>query len=123
MNANTRKLVILLAVFSYPALLLGSEPCQVIRGRVHFYNADGQLRLWQIGTHHEFDPDYFGADKGASWDRIVELLKAGDESAGAASNNDLYADFTVCPTESYRPGSVQHAVIKGFRHARVVLAR
>ena len=97
-----------------------AQPCQTFYGRITFYSGDGQLRLWHIGTHHEFEPDYWGPDKGASWDRAVKLLKAGNEAAYAASLNVLYADFVVCLTKPLRKGWVQPAIIRSMTHVHVV---
>jgi hypothetical protein len=99
-----------------------AQPCQTFHGRAHFYAGDGQFRIWHIGTHHEFEPDPDSHDHGASWDPIIKLLKAGDESAGAASRNDLFADFEVCPTEPLRKGAVQRAIVRKMTHVRVVPA-
>jgi hypothetical protein len=96
------------------------EPCQKIHGRALFYSADSQFRIWNIGTHHEFAPDYDGADQGASWDRIMNRLKNGDKVAGAANRNALFADFVVCPVEPFRKGYVQRAVVRGMSRVRVV---
>jgi len=118
-----RSIIILAAFLLVTAALpdcLAAEPCQAFHGRITFYSGDGQLRLWHIGTHHEFEPDYWGADRGASWDKAVKLLKATNESAGAASDNVLYADFVVCSTKPWRKGWVQPAIIRSMTHVHVV---
>jgi len=97
-----------------------AEPCQTIHGRAIYYSADGQLRLWHIGTHHEFQPDAYGGATPNPWDKIITLLKAGDTSPAAGSNNALYGDFVVCPTKPYRQGAVQPATLQGMSHLRVV---
>ena len=97
-----------------------AEPCQTIHGRAIYYSADGQLRLWHIGTHHEFEPDNSQANTETSWDKIMHLLKAGDDSPAAGSNNALYGDFVVCPTQPYHQGAVQPAIIRSMSHLRVV---
>ena len=96
------------------------ERCQSFYGRIVLYTADGQLRLWHIGTHHEFEPDYDGSDRGASWDKAVDLLTAGNGAAGAAGNNALYADFVVCPTKPLHRGRVQPAIIHSMSHVHVM---
>ena len=89
-----------------------SEPCSVIHGRLHYYGGDGNLRLWHIGTHHEFEP----ADQD-SWNRAFGWLTQGiwkDDSknyASPESNLMLYGDFTVCPAEPLHKGAVQAAWI------------
>ncbi|SEG65593.1 hypothetical protein SAMN05421819_4049 [Bryocella elongata] len=107
---------LLLSLFA--VTLHAAEPCQTFHGRARFYSADGQLRIWHIGTHHEFMPDYRFDDP--SWDRVVDRLKNGAESAGAAGNNDLFATFTVCPTEPFRQGAAQTAIVHSMRHPVIV---
>jgi len=97
-----------------------AEPCQTIHGRAIYYSADGQLRLWHIGTHHEFQPDAYAGATPNPWDKIIILLKAGDTSPAAGSNNALYGDFVVCPTKPYREGAVQPATLRSMSHLRVV---
>jgi hypothetical protein len=108
-------LLILIATSAFAA-----EPCQTIHGRAIYYSADGQLRLWHIGTHHEFEPDNSQANPKTSWDKIITLLKAGDNSPAAGSNNALFGDFVVCPTAPYRKDAVQPAIIRSMSHLRVV---
>jgi hypothetical protein len=81
------------------------------------YSADSQLRIWEIGTHHEYVPDE------ASWDKVLDWLRAGmkasDRSKLAVPDDAyMYADFLVCPTEPFKKGSVQHATIKSASNRR-----
>ncbi len=103
-----------------PTPAFAAEPCQTIHGRAIYYSADGQLRLWHIGTHHEFEPNAYQGATPNSWDKIITLLKAGDNSPAAGSNNALYGDFVVCPTKPYREGAVQPATLRSMSHLRVV---
>lgn len=41
--------------------------------------------------------------------------------AGPDSMVDLFGDFLICPTESYRKGAVQKALIKTVTNRRYVL--
>lgn len=34
--------------------LSAAQPCRVIHGRAIYYNGDGVLAIWHIGTHHTF---------------------------------------------------------------------
>jgi len=110
--------VLSLTLVAFPAS--ATEPCRPIHARAHFYGGDGQLRLWHIGTHHEYQPDE------SSWDKVVRWLEAGIPKseraryASPASAVDLYADFLVCPTEPFRKGAVQTAEIKSATHRRYV---
>jgi hypothetical protein len=113
-------LTIAVLLIIWASIAVAAEPCQQIHGRMILYTADGQLRLWHIGTHHEFEPDYDGRDNGSSWDKAVDLLKSGNEDAGAAGDNALFADFLVCPTKPLQKGAVQPAVIRRVVHSHVV---
>ena len=81
---------------------------------------DGNLRIWQIGTHHEFEADE------SSFDRVIEWLEAGvkesakQELACPDGSVNLCADFLVCPTEPFKKGVVQHAVFKSATNRRYV---
>jgi len=85
-----------------------TKSCKVIHGRARRYCGDGQLRIWHIGTHHDFEPDQ------SSWQRVEGWLEAGAKPTGACQDNaDLFADFLICPTEPYKKGAVQKATVKG----------
>ena len=108
----------LLVIVVLPAF--ASEPCTVLHGRAHLYGGDGQLRIWHIGTHHEYEPD------SSSWDTVMEWLEAGvpdsekSQNASPASAVYLFADFLICPTEPFRKGSVQPAQVKSASHRHYV---
>ena len=97
-----------------------AQPCMTIHGRAHYYGGDGQLRIWHIGTHHEYEPD------ATSWDRVMGWLSAGvkpsDRSKYASPESmvNLFGDFLICPTEPFKKGSVQRAKIKSVTHRRYV---
>lgn len=99
-----RNWLVLLIVLLSPLSLLSTEPCQEIHGRARLYTGDGQLMIWQTGTHHEF---WILDDK--SWDQIFKCIPAG-------GGKDLYADFTPLPHKkvqarccSARGGEVREA--------------
>lgn len=108
-------LLLFLAAYAH-----ADEPCRVIRGRAHLYGGDGRLRIWEVGTHHEYQPD------SSSWDNVVKWLEEGvpesemSKYASAPSLVYLYADFMICPTEPFQKGSVQQAKIKSAAHRRYV---
>ena len=91
--------------------LQAADSCFTIHGRAHLYGGDGQLRIWHVGTHHEYEPDT------SSWARVENWLEAGvsasEKSARAspASWVYLFADFLICPTEPFKMGSVQKAKV------------
>jgi hypothetical protein len=95
-----------------------TESCKVIHGRARLYCGDGQLRIWHIGTRHDFEPD------DSSWQRVEGWLEAGAKPTGACQDNaDLFADFLICPTEPYKKGAVQKAKVKAAYHRHYVLIR
>ncbi len=93
-----------------------TEPCQTIHGRAHLYGGDGQLRIWHIGTHHEFEPDR------SSWQLVLSWLNAGVTEpqratlAEPASAVYLFGDFDLCPSQPFRKGAVQPASFLRVRH-------
>jgi hypothetical protein len=107
-------------LFFAASCVCSAEPCKVIHGRANFYGGDGQLRIWHIGTHHEYEPDE------SSWPQVIKWLEAGvpesdrANSADPASGVYLYADFFICPTEPFKKGSVQRANVKSASHRRYV---
>jgi len=100
-----------------------ADPCTTIHGRAHLYGGDGQLRVWHIGTHHQYKPDE------SSDPTVLIWLEAGTKDAeksnyaSPASMVYLYADFLICPTEPYKKGSVQEATVKSAAHRHYVLIK
>lgn len=91
----------------------------VIHGRAHLYGGDGGIRIWHVGTHHDYEPDE------SSGARVEKWLEAGvNESerhyASPASMVLLFADFLICPTEPFKKGSVQQAKVKSASHRHYV---
>jgi hypothetical protein len=84
------------------------------------YCGDGQLRIWHIGTHHDFTPDESSWDMVVGWleDRATESDKK--EYACYAGANDLYADFLLCPTGPYKKGAVQEVKVVSATRRRYV---
>jgi hypothetical protein len=115
---RSRALICLALLASLP--IYAAEPCRTIHGRATFYDADGELRIWHIGTHHDFEPDQ------SSWDKVIGWLEAGvndsDKAnyAFPASAVNLFGDFLVCPTEPYKKGTVQKAKFKSVSHRHYV---
>lgn len=111
-----RPLALLCLSFLASCSLCVAQSCMTIHGRAHYYGGDGQLRIWHIGTHHEFEPDR------TTWPKVMKWLEAGvnpsdrKNYAAPASAVDLYADFRVCPTQPFKKGSVQQAKILSATH-------
>ena len=99
---------------------LVADSCFTIHGRAHFYGGDGQLRIWHVGTHHEFEPDE------STWAQVESWLEAGVKESDRKryaipmSMLNLFADFSVCPVEPFKKGSVQKARIVSATHRRYV---
>jgi hypothetical protein len=113
-----RALAALLIVASSSAF--AAESCQSFHGRAIYYSADGQFRIWHIGTHHEFEPpDLVGSDPDleSSWNRVMTILLAGSNDP---DSHALFADFIVCPTEPFRKGAAQRAIVQLIHHPHVV---
>ena len=97
-----------------------SKSCTVVHGRAHFYAGDGRLRIWHIGTHHEFEPDDSSSTRVEKWleDGVNDAEKS--KSATPASMLCLFADFLICPVESFKKGSAQLARVKSASHKHYV---
>ena len=112
-----------LLTFTIIALLPAdaAESCTVIHGRAHLYGGDGQLRIWHVGTHHDYEP----TDE-SSRTRVMEWLEGGvndrekQMAVSPASMLCLFADFVICPTEPFKKGSVQQAKVKSASHKHYV---
>jgi hypothetical protein len=100
------------------------EPCRLIHGRATYYTGDGQLRIWHVGTRHTFRPDELrtpdNADFSPSWDKVIYLLAAGEKEPEVFDHKELFADFTMCPTQRYREGASQPAQVRNIYHPHVV---
>jgi hypothetical protein len=115
-----RCLVLLFLLLGGVFQLEAAEPCVTIHGRANLYGGDLQLRIWHIGTHHEYEPDE------SSWDKVFDWLYSGVKKSDRqnyaipASSVYLFADFLICPTEPFKEGSVQQANVKSASHRRYV---
>src|SRR5271165_1188573 len=118
-----RNLALVCSLILFACCLHAKEDCMTIQGRVHYYGGDGQLRIWHIGTHHDFEPDP------SSWDTVMGWLTEGttkaerERYASPESAVDLFGNFVVCPTESVKQGSVQKARVVSVTNRRYVHAR
>jgi hypothetical protein len=87
-----------------------AEACREIHGRAILYSGDSFLEIWHVGTHHTF----FVVDEESS-NLILRYLHYPE-----SDNQALFADFTICPTERYKQGASQPALVKQIRNAHVV---
>src|SRR6185437_10323015 len=99
---DMRPLRIFVWLFTAALSLQAADSCFAIHGRAHFYGGDGQLRIWHVGTHHEFEPDKSTWTQVKGW--LESGVKDGDRKRYAipVSMIDLFADFSVCPVEPYK---------------------
>lgn len=121
MGGSLRILVVLCFLLAAISPLHAAESCTTIRGRAHYFAGDANLRIWHVGTHHDFTPDR------ASWDRVLHWLQEGvrpvdKHSAAPESEVYLFADFRICPTEPFKKGSLQEAKVLSATHRRYVPA-
>lgn len=120
MFGRIKKALLICVLVPTVVRLHAAEKCVVIHGRAHYYCGDGNLRIWHIGTHHEYEPD------SSSFDRVLHWLDAGTTQTEKKSLAcptgaiNLYADFLICPTEPLKKGAVQHAVVKSATHRHYV---
>jgi hypothetical protein len=97
-----------------------ASACTTIHGRLRFGSGTPALRLWHIGTTHEFGI-FSGPD--------AEMYDPGDNEhpqlpgrlgtiLGARKSDEptIYADFDVCPLEPFIPGHMQAACIASATH-------
>jgi hypothetical protein len=94
----------------------------VIHGRAHLYSGDGQLRIWHIGTHHEYKPDESSARMVEGWLDAGVADSDKLKCASPASTVYLFADFLICPTKPFRKGAVQRAKIKSASRRHYIKA-
>jgi hypothetical protein len=101
-----------------------ADACITIDGRAHLYGGDGQVRVWHVGTHHEYQPDDSSRATVQGW------LEAGVKdpenihtAASPASTISMFADFLICPTEPFKKGSVQTAKIVSAQNRHYLPAK
>jgi hypothetical protein len=105
--------LLIAALLIFPLSAFAADSCTVIHGRARLYSGDSQLRIWHVGTHHDFEPDE------TSWDMVMGWLNEGTTKI-PADNVMLFGNFTVCPTEPFRKGAVQHAKIISVKNRHYV---
>ncbi len=102
-------MMILVAPFAVAA-----EPCREIHGRAIEYSGDGLLAIWHIGTHHTF----FVVDV-KSTELVEKFIPY--EYDPKDRQKELFADFTICPTEKFKQGASQPTLVTSIRHAHVIV--
>jgi hypothetical protein len=115
-----RIIVLFLVIFGTSYAVRADEGCMTLHGRANFYGGAAQLRIWQIGTHHEYEHDESSFDTVMDW--LIAGVKPSERKNYAipASAVFLFADFVVCPTEPFKKGAVQEAKVKSAIHRHYV---
>ena len=94
--------------------------CYWTRGRLSLYNGAVNIRLWKIGTNRLLGihggPSVFRRD---SDDAEEPELPANVSRVFDPLNNQIFADFEICPLEPERPGAMQAACIESAKNIRV----
>ena len=108
-------------VFVLP--LQAGDACFTIHGRAHLYGADVQLRIWHVGTHHDYEPDDSSRARVEQW--LMAGVKEPEKSqyASSASSVYLFADFVICPVEPFKKGSAHKAKVVSAEHRHYVPAK
>lgn len=114
------KQVWLLLPLAFALPLRAGDACFTIHGRAHLYGGDGQLRIWHVGTHHDYEPDDSSRARVEQW--LMAGVKEPEKSrlASPASWVNLFADFVICPVEPFKKGSVQKAKVVSAEHRHYV---
>ena len=89
-------------------------PCFNVHGRLSYYNGAPSLRLWPVGTHR-----LLGISEGrfalAGYDNVPPEVT----SRLASFENEMFADFTVCPFTTDKPGIMRLVCIEAAQDIRV----
>jgi hypothetical protein len=97
-----------------------ASACVIIHGRLQYGNGTPALRLWHIGTNHEFGIfSGVNAEKRDPLDNDHPQLPANLEQVFDGPNPfgpTIFADFEVCPLEPYISRHMQAACIESAAH-------
>jgi len=97
-----------------------ASACVIIHGRLQYGNGTPALRLWHIGTNHEF-----GIFSGVNAEKLDPLdnehpqLPANLRKVFDGPNPfgpTIFANFEVCPLEPHIAGRMQAACIESATH-------
>ena len=80
-------------------------PCYQVRGRLSYYNGAPSTRIWIVGTH-----------------RMLSVPSEDTELPPNVKNplkgfeDNIFADFTVCPLTKERKGEMRDVFVKSAIH-------
>ena len=75
-----------------------SGPCFKLRGRLSFYNGNPSFRIWPVGTTR-----LLGISGGRFAHPDVDNIPPQVRARLGGLDDELFADFTVCPFENDQP--------------------
>jgi hypothetical protein len=88
-TVQMRTLALLCLLFGATYRLQAAE-ILTIHGRAHAYGGDGQLRIWLIGAHHEYEPDESSLAMVAGWLEAGVKKSERDEFASSSAASGLF---------------------------------
>lgn len=80
-------------------------PCYQVRGRLSYYNGTPSTRIWIVGTHRMLSVPSEDSELPPN---VKSLLKGFDDN--------IFADFTVCPLTKERRGEMRDVFVKSAIH-------
>src|ERR1700690_1701521 len=80
-------------------------PCYKVRGRLSYYNGAPSTRIWIVGTHRMLGIPSEDQELPAN---VKPLLKSFDD--------EIFADFVVCPLTKERAGEMTMVSVKSASH-------
>jgi len=104
---NVKRLVVL-ALLMAPSCWASDKvvgPCYHVKGRLSYYNGAPSTRIWIVGTHRMLGIPSEDSELPAD---VKALLKSFDD--------EIFADFLVCPLTKERPGTMRMVLVKSASH-------
>ena len=80
-------------------------PCYAVGGRLSYYNGTPSTRIWIVGTHRMLGIPSEEQELPAN---VRRLLKGFDDQ--------IFADFVVCPLTREHSGEMRMVVVKSATH-------
>ena len=90
------------------------SPCFNVRGRLAYYNGAPSLRLWPIGTTR-----LLGVSEGRFYLPGYDNVPPEVVAKLASFENEMFADFTVCPFTKDEPGVMRLICVESAKNVLV----
>jgi hypothetical protein len=97
------KWLVIIALLS--TTVAADEPCRRLRGRLSYYNGAPSTRIWIVGTNRILGVP---SEDSELPPEVKKFLKGFDD--------EISANFTVCPLEKDRKGTMQMVKVKAADH-------